>query len=262
MATKAFNWDDALVNVIGHKPPQDSVELRNSFLEACLVDKDGNAVAQADIHKEIQATIFHWEQQGYRRGVIKAPYNTGKSQQLPIGLACYLATRHPELEQLIISSDDALSKKRILAIRALVESQEYRFWCREHNFLPLEYGKRDTRSTEFIIFKSRNRTGNPSFEAHGVLQGGTGQRASYVWLDDICGDKDRHSKAHRDAVFERTSNVWIKRVHDKGFIYGICTPYHPQDANSRLAKSGTFCVLQIAVNEMKTGYTVSEWVKD
>ena len=261
-STRSSKWTDALVNVIGHEPPPDSEELRKSFLEAVMLDKDGNAITQADIHNEIQNTIYGWEQQGYRRGVIKAPYNTGKSQQLPIGLAVYLATRKPELEQLIISSDAALAKKRILAIRALIESQEYKYWCGQNNFLPLSYAKRDTGSTEFILFKSRNRTGNPSFEAHGVLRGGTGQRASYVWLDDICSDKDRQSKAHRDDVFERTSNVWIKRVHDQGFVYGICTPYHPQDANSRLAKSGTFCVLEIAVNDDKTGYRVREWVKD
>lgn len=260
--SKSTNWGDALINVIGHEPPPDSVEMRNGFLESVMLDKDGQPIRQAQIHTEIQTTVFNWEQQGYRRGVIKAPYNSGKSQQLPIGLSVYLATRKPELEQLIISSDAALAKKRILAIRALIESNEYKYWCRQHNFMPLEYGKRDTGSTEFILFKSRNRTGNPSFEAHGVLTGGTGQRASYVWLDDICSDKDRHSRAHRDNVFERTSNVWIKRVHDKGFVYGICTPYHPQDANSRLAKSGTFCVLQIAVNDAKTGYTLTEWVKN
>jgi len=259
--SKSTNWGSALVNVIGHEPPPDSVEMRNGFLESVMLDKDGNPIKQAQIHTEIQSTVFNWEQQGYRRGVIKAPYNSGKSQQLPIGLSVYLATRKPELEQLIISSDAALAKKRILAIRSLVESNEYKYWCKQNNFMPLEYGKRDTGSTEFILFKSRNRTGNPSFEAHGVLTGGTGQRASYVWLDDICSDKDRHSRAHRDSVFERTSNVWIKRVHDKGFVYGICTPYHPQDANSRLAKSGTFCVLQIAVNDAKTGYTLTEWVK-
>ena len=261
-STKTFNWNEALIGVIGHEPPSDSVELRNSFLEAVMLDKDGKPIKQASLHEEIQRTVFRWETDGYRRGVIRAPYNSGKSQQLPIGLAVYLATRKPELEQLIISSDASLSKKRILAIRALVESNEYKYWCKQNNFRPLSYGKRDTGSTEFIIFESRNRTGNPSFEAHGVLTGGTGQRASYVWLDDICSDKDRHSKAHRDAVFERTSNVWIKRVHDKGFVYGICTPYHPQDANSRLAKSGSFCVLQIAVNDAKTGYTLTEWLKE
>jgi len=259
---KVTDWSAALVNVIGHKPPEDSVELRNGFIEGVMLDKDGTPVVQSELHRQIQGTVFRWETEGYRRGVIKAPYNSGKSQQLPIGLSAYLSTRKPELEHLIISSDDALSKKRILAIRALVESTEYKYWCREHNFLPLEYARRDTGSTEFILFKSRNRTGNPSYEAHGVLQGGTGQRASYVWLDDICSDKDRHSKAHRDAVFERTSNVWIKRVHDKGFVYGVCTPYHPQDANSRLSKSGTFCVLQIAVNDTKSGYVLTEWVKE
>lgn len=259
---RAIDWGTALVNVIGHEPPADSVELRNSFIEGVMLDKDGQPVKQAELHRQIQETVFRWEQEGYRRGIVKAPYNSGKSQQLPIGLACYLATRRPELEQLIISSDDALSKKRILAIRALIESNEYKYWCGEHNFLPLQYAKRDTGSTEFILFKSRNRTGNPSFEAHGVLQGGTGQRASYVWLDDICSDKDRQSKAHRDQVFERTTNVWIKRVHDKGFVYGVCTPYHPQDANSRLSRSGTFCVLQIAVNDVKSGYTLTEWLKE
>jgi hypothetical protein len=47
---KINDWSDLLVNIVGHEPPPDSLDLRNSFIENCLADQDGNKVSQADIH--------------------------------------------------------------------------------------------------------------------------------------------------------------------------------------------------------------------
>jgi hypothetical protein len=87
----------------------------------------------------------------------------------------------------------------------------------------------------------------------------TGQRAQYVWFDDICNDDDKNSPARRKGVKSRVTNIWIKRKHDKGFVFDICTPYHPDDANSDLMRSGVFDVLQIAVKEDKSGYLLKKW---
>ena len=261
---KKNNWSDLLVNIVGHEPPPDSLDLRNSFIENCLADQDGNKVTQAQIHLTMQQGIYDWEQQALSKnarlnGLIRAPYNTGKSQQVPIGLSAYLTTRKHELETLIVSADGGISTKRILSLRALFQSDMYRYWCREHNFNPVEFDRTDTGSTQRIIVKSRNRTGNPTYEAYAVLTQTTGQRAGVLILDDVCNDEDRISTARRETVWNKVSNTWIKRVHDKGIVLSVCTPYHPNDANSRLMKSGIFNVLQISVKEDKTGYKVEEW---
>ena len=334
MAQKS-NWSDLLVNVVGHEPPVDSLELRNSFIENCLADQDGKKVTQAQIHLTMQQGIYDWEQEALSKnarlnGLIRAPYNTGKSQQVPIGLSAYMTTRKHELETLIVSADGGISAKRILSLRALFMSDMYRYWCKEHNFSPVEFDRTDTGSTQRIIVKSRNRTGNPTYEAYAVLTQTTGQRAGVLilddvcndtlfmsdmyryWckehnfspvefdrtdtgstqriivksrnrtgnptyeayavltqttgqragvliLDDVCNDEDRISTARRETVWNKVSNTWIKRVHDKGIVLSVCTPYHPNDANSRLMKSGIFNVLQISVKEDKTGYKVEEW---
>ena len=258
------NWSDLLVNVVRHEPPVDSLELRNSFIENCPADQDGKKVTQAQIHLTMQQGIYDWEQEALSKnarlnGLIRAPYNTGKSQQVPIGLSAYMTTRKHELETLIVSADGGISAKRILSLRALFMSDMYRYWCKEHNFSPVEFDRTDTGSTQRIIVKSRNRTGNPTYEAYAVLTQTTGQRAGVLILDDVCNDEDRISTARRETVWNKVSNTWIKRVHDKGIVLSVCTPYHPNDANSRLMKSGIFNVLQISVKEDKTGYKVEEW---
>ena len=258
------NWSALLVNVVGHAPPADSLELRNSFIENGLADQDGFKVTQAQIHLTMQKAIFDWQMHAQKlksrlNALVRAPYNTGKSQQVPIGLSAYLTTRKHELETLIVSADGGISTKRILSLRALFMSDQYKYWCREHNFKPIEFDRTDTGSTQRIIAKSRNRTGNPTYEAYAVLTQTTGQRAGVLILDDVANDEDRISTARRETVWNKVSNTWIKRVHDKGIVLSVCTPYHPNDANSQLMKSGILNVLQISVKEDKTGYKVEQW---
>jgi hypothetical protein len=255
-----LSWADALEEVIGLEPPEDTLELRNNFLETCLLNKDGEGITQGEIHLTMQKYVYDFIKDNWgvqTRVMVMAPYNSGKSQQFPVGLLVYLSTLKPELEHLIISADAKLAKKRIVAIRAMVESKEYKYWCKINDLKPLKYDKKfDTGSMEVIVFESRNRTGNPSVEAHGVLTGGAGQRASYLWFDDICSTKDKNSPAHRRDVYDRAQNIWIKRLHDDGKVIGVMTPYHEEDANMRFCADGTFNVLKIAVNSDKSGYLV------
>lgn len=257
-----LSWADAAANVIGRTPPPDSLELRNGFIEGCMLDEFGGKVTQHEIHKHMQRAVYEWQLRGLTKGVITAPPDSGKSQQLPIGLCTYLQTLRPEIQQLIISADDEQVKKRIRAIRMMTESREYRYWCAEHNLQPLEYGGNDSRSSNRIYFKSRNRTGNPSIEAYSVLSNTLGQRAHVLWLDDVCTNKDKNSTAHREQVYDAVSNVWAKRVRKPRTIWSVRTKWHPQDANSLLVKSGRYCHLEIVVKEDKTGYHVREYIPD
>jgi hypothetical protein len=257
-----MGWDDALYTIVGRPKPEDTLELRNSFVESCLLDKNGNPITQHELHLTMQEFVFRMHNKGERRMILLCPYNSGKSQQFPIALLVYLSTMNPELEHLIISADPKLASKRITAIRDMVESQEYRYWCKINDVDALKYSHKDTGSSDKIVFDSFNRTGNPSVEAYGVLTGGAGQRASYLWLDDICSDKDRKESAHRENVLKRTNNVWIKRLHDDGKTIGVATPYHEDDANMTFCKDGTFNVLKIAVSNDLDKYIVNEYLVD
>lgn len=260
---KEISWTDAAVNIIGKEPPEDSLELRNSFLEGCMLDEYGEHIVQAELHLQMQRALWEWENRGYLKGIITAPPDSGKSQQMPIGLCCYLQTRRPEIQQLIISADDEQVKKRVRAIRMMTESREYKYWCTQHNFEPLTYDRyNDTRSSNRIYFDSKNRTGNPSIEAYSVLSNTLGQRAHILWLDDVCTNKDKNSTAHREQVYDQVSNVWVKRVRKPRTIWGVRTKWHPSDANSMMIKSGRYCHLEIVVKEDKSGYYVREYVPE
>lgn len=257
-----MGWDAAYTHIKKSAKPADSKELRKSFIESCQTDEWGEAVVQDKVHDQIQNTLFEWEQLGQNEAIISAPFGAGKSQQLPIGLGVYFQTRVPEESNGVITADPGLSKKRIKAIRSLVEKDNYRLWCMDHNFEPLEYcKKKDSYSSEEIYFRSKNDTGNPSFFAAGIETGGTGYRFWRLWGDDICDVNDFNSEATRKRRFNAWTQTWTPRVYDGGFVYLIRTPYHPEDANERLIKSGVYNHLEIAVNEEKTGYTVKEWRK-
>ena len=91
----------------------------------------------------MQQGIYDWEQESLSKnarlnGLIRAPYNTGKSQQVAIGLSAYMTTRKHELETLIVSADGGISAKRILSLRALFMSNMYKYWCKENNFNAVE----------------------------------------------------------------------------------------------------------------------------
>lgn len=254
-----MSWDKAYEVVIGQTPAPDSLELRNSFIEGVLADIDGVQVEQHRLHKEIQGAIWNWQQAGIHDGIISAPYGSGKSQQVPIGLAAYLATREPEKPHIIISADPDLAKSRISSLRQLFESREYKYWCADHNLKPAEYSKRDTDGSQTIILKSKNRTGVYTFFATGIETKGTGWRCYYLWGDDICNNEDFKSRATREARHKAWTNTWTKRGLDGGYEYLIRTPYHPSDANERLIKTGIYAHLEIAVKEDKSGYDVKEW---
>lgn len=257
------SWTEVTEQLLGKPLPEDTFELRKSFIESCLLDQDGNRITQGELHDVMQRFVYECQDKRWGGVMMMAPYNSGKSQQFPVALATYFSTRKPELEHLIISADPSLANKRITAIRSMVESAEYRLWCKTHGIEPLVYDtSRDTSSMEKIYFLSKNRTGNPSFEAKGVLAGGAGQRCTYLWLDDICSDADRTSRAHREKVYSRTTQTWIKRLHEKGIVIGVMTPYHEDDANMRLCSEGTYNVLKIAVNAEKSGYDVEEYISD
>lgn len=255
-----MSWDEALLQVVGKAIPEDSLELRNSYIEGVLGDIDGVKVTQHDLHKEIQGTIFRWQQSGINDGIVSAPYGGGKSQQVPIGLSSYLATRDPNKPHIIISADPDLAKNRILGLRRIFESSDYRYWCKFHHFRPAEFSKSDTNSSQMIHLKSKNATATPTFFAAGIETKGTGWRCYYLWGDDICNNEDFRSKATRENRHKAWTNTWTKRSLDGGYEYLIRTPYHPQDANERLLRTNIYAHLEIAVREDKTGYDVKEWL--
>ena len=96
-----MGWADAKKRVIGNPPKPDSLELRNSYIEGVLGDIGGTKVVQHRLHKEIQGAIFNWQEAGINDGMVSAPYGAGKSQQVPIGLASYLATLYPHRPHII-----------------------------------------------------------------------------------------------------------------------------------------------------------------
>lgn len=166
------------------------------------------------------------------------------------------------MQQLIITADDALAKKRLRAIRMLVESEEYRGWCKKHNIVPLRYSGNDNDSSKQIYFESKNRSGNPSIEGYSVLSNTSGQRVHTLWFDDICTTKDKNRQSHREDVWDKVSNIWVKRVHPPKRIYSLRTKWHPNDANSRLIKSGRYCILNILIRSDMSGYSLKEWIPD
>lgn len=257
---KIISWDDAYEEVMGTQRVVDTIELRTSFIENVLYDINGDRVVQGELQNVIQGTIFKWQKQGIRDGILSAPYGSGKSQQVTRGLSLYLATLDPSKPHIMITAEPELGRSMIDSIRQLIESNSYKYWCQKNHIKPAKYDKRDTGSAERIVLESLNTTGVPTFFSAGIQTKGTGWRTYYLWGDDICNNEDFKFRKIREKKYKDWVNTWTKRTLDGGFEYLIRTPYHPQDANERLLKTGQYAHLEIAIKEDKSGYRVREWI--
>ena len=91
------------------------------------------------------------------------------------------------------------------------------------------------------------RTIGPSVAAFGVGAGRTGTRADLLVCDDVVDVRAMHSRADRDRVADYFTNHLMNLLEPDGRFWGLCTPWHADDLNSRLKKTGAYPLFREAV---------------
>src|SRR5262249_34147203 len=88
------------------------------------------------------------------------------------------------------------------------------------------------------------QTIGPSVAAFGVGAGSTGTRADLLICDDIVDVRALRSRAERERVADYFTNNLMNLLEPNGRFWGLCTPWHSDDLNARLKKSGAYELLR------------------
>ena len=94
----------------------------------------------------------------------------------------------------------------------------------------------------FTVRRSSQTIG-PSVAAFGVGAGSTGTRADLLVCDDVVDVRAMRSRADRDRVADYFTNNLMNLLEPDGRFWGLCTPWHADDLNARLKKTGVYPLL-------------------
>jgi len=207
----------------------------NAFVELCFADNRREPLRQANVHRELQA--FLSEQS---RALIELPRDHGKSVQICARVLWELG-RDPALRVKLVCATEARAAERSRFLRDAVAGNP---WVRQvfPHLLPAEPWAAEgftVRRPEAVI--------GPSVAAFGIGAGSTGARADLLVCDDIVDVKAMHSRAERDRVASYFHDNLMNLLEPDGRLWGLFTPWHPDDLNARLKQNPAFAQFRRAV---------------
>ena len=209
----------------------------DAFAEFCFTDPTGKALLQAPVHQDLQAFLS-----GHRHGLVELPRDHGKSTQVCARLVWELG-QNPGLRIQIVCASEALAAERGRFVRRAIESNP-----RVRLVFPTLTPGRPWSDTRLTVARPSDVIG-PSLTAIGVGAASTGARADLLVCDDIVDVKAIASRAERDRVKDHFRNNLMNLLEPDGRFWGLCTPWHRDDLNAELKRTGTYPLFRRAVNE-------------
>lgn len=198
----------------------------NAFVEYIFVDDvSGDPLQQEEAHIRWQNTMNN-----HKRCLIIAPREHGKTTQV-LGFVLWKLGRDPNLRIKIVSNNDKMAQKRILALQLHIESNK-----KLHRVFPhLKPDSRAKWNNQSFYVKRSQIAIDPSVEGYGVLSGGTGGRCDLMVLDDIVDRKNALTHPGlRKAVKDAVKTDWLALFSGKVGVISICTLWHKDDLNCEL----------------------------
>ena len=205
------------------------------FLEFCFTDANGNPVRQGEIHRELQAFLG-----ANRKSLVELPRDHGKSVQM-CGRILWELGHNPALRVKLVCATDGLAAERGRFLREAIAGNR-----RMRLVFPGLKPSRPWAAEGFTITRPASVIG-PTVAAFGIGAGSTGARADLLICDDIVDVRSLHSRADRERVADYFHNNLMNLLEPDGRFWGLCTPWHADDLNSRLKRNSAFAVFRRAV---------------
>jgi phage terminase large subunit-like protein len=209
----------------------------DSFVQLCFTDPLGRPLRQSALHSDLQAFLSR-----NRHGLVELPRDHGKSTQVCARLVWELG-KNPGLRIHIVCATEALAAERGRFVRRAIEANP-----RVREVFPGLVPGRPWSDTRLTIARPAEVIG-PSLTAVGVGSGSTGARADLLVCDDIVDVKAIASGAERDRVKDFFRNNLMNLLEPDGRFWGLSTPWHRDDLNAELKRSGTYPLFRRAVSE-------------
>ncbi len=128
-------------------------------------------------------------------------HNTG----FLVPLAAYLVGRNPQVRIKVVCANDDMAKLRVASIKSLIESYEYR-----RVFPHIRRGQKWDTQDAFV--ERQGHGTDPTIQARGVLTEGIGSKADYLFMDDVCTQKNSEEAAVRAKIKKMATGTWMSRL--------------------------------------------------
>lgn len=205
------------------------------FVETTCKDDHGSFLRCAPIH---QQWVFHIQYCWSRglKALIVAPFGHGKSSSFAVPLIAHCLGIDPNLRVKVITNDDSGARKRVAAVKKIIESKPYQ--------LIFPRTRPGGRWTDHELYLKRpGHAIDPSVQARGVLTTGIGGRADIEIFDDAVDQKNSYDQAQRAKVLSLIESTWISRLEPDGFVLYVDTLWHLDDATHHLMQRSGWCTL-------------------
>ncbi len=207
----------------------------NDFIEHCFTDTRGEPIRQAAFHRELQDFLSQ-----HSKALVELPRDHGKSFQVCCRVLWELG-KNPDLRVKIVCATEAVAHERSRFLRDSISRND-----RVRTAFPTLRSGRPWSSREFTLTTAPPKIG-PSVAAFGIGTGCTGTRADLLICDDVVDVRALHSRAERERVAAYFTNNLMNLLEPDGRFWGLCTPWHSDDLNARLKKSGAYAIFRRAI---------------
>jgi predicted phage terminase large subunit-like protein len=206
-----------------------------AFIAHCFTDPDLHVLSPAAVHRELQQFLT-----ANHKALVELPRDHGKSVQVCARVLWELG-HNPALRIKIVCATEGIAAERGRFLRDAIASDE-----RVRRVFPRLRPGQPWGETRFSINRPASAIG-PSVTALGVGAGLTGTRADLLICDDIVDVKSLTSAAERQRVRAFFHDNLMNLLEPDGRCWCLFTPWHAQDLNAELKRSGAFRLLRRAV---------------
>ncbi len=216
---------------------KENVKLSNArkfypyFAEYVMRDEStGDPIKLAQIHlKWIEHIQYAWS--NGLHAIILAPYGSGKTSQIGVGIPLYLFGRDSSLRMMLVSANDQIAKQRLLLIRQYIDNSEEYKRLFPHVQADIDMGWTKTE----IYLKRPTYAKDASLSISGATGSKIGKRLDILILDDVNDAKNTiHQPKTRDVIWTNFTGVWTSRLEPGGKILCIATRWHEEDLVGRI----------------------------
>ncbi len=176
----------------------------------------------------------------HRKALVELPRDHGKSTQI-CGRILWELGHAPGLRVKLVCSTDALAQERTRFLRDTIAEN-----VRVRLVFPALRPAKPWAAEGFTIQRPGRGIG-PSVAAFGVGCSSTGTRADLLVCDDIVDVAAIHSQAERDRVSAAFHDNLLNLLEPDGRFWGLFTPWHADDCNARLKRTGAYAHFRRAV---------------
>ncbi len=207
----------------------------SDFLEFAFDDSQGRRLKQAGIHVELQSFLT-----AHPKALVELPRDHGKSVQMCGRVVWELGT-NPGLRVKIVCATAAIAEQRSRYLRDAIAGN-----AGVRAVFPDLRPATPWSAEAFTVARPAETIG-PSVAAFGLRSGSTGARADLLICDDIVDVKSLFSKVTRDQARDLFHNNLMNLLEPGGRFWGFSTPWHADDLNSHLKRSGAYAHFRKAI---------------